>query len=544
MSRKVVDPTAALLQYRNMKGLGANEISQPMARPAERVAMTNHFGHLALLLMLAVSACSRPNPVVCCTDPNDCASIGLNTENERSCEGDLRCVDNICTEVTTCLNNEDCTGGAPFCEEGLCVQCLTDPDCSTDAARCSEEHVCVECLQSEDCPAARPFCDVNAHTCRPCQLDSECASEVCDAETGGCVDSAAVVYAAPDAPAGTACTQANPCSITSAFAIANLVRETVKLAAGTYVANIAVADKKVVVHGDGAILTSNTGTTLAANNRARLRVIGLTIIHADASGAGEAFMCEEGVDHPFVEFEAVTIDTMTEGFLARGCTATVVRSRIHGRSDALLVGAVDDARVTIDQTLIDGGPSGGVGAFNGAVVRVTNSTIVDQNSPSFGALTGTNGVVLVSFSTIVNSVIKCGTGVVSCMETAPHGVCIDNSIIANMLPNAPLNTIEGTRCHIEFSIAHPQTTAPNGVNNQLSVDPLFVDSVAGNYRLEAGSPAVDSANPSSTLTIDFDGNPRPQGAANDRGAFERLERTEFSTSPVDRSATSNRAALE
>lgn len=54
------------------------------------------------------------------------------------------------------------------------------------------------------------------------------------------------------------------------------------------------------------------------------------------------------------------------------------------------------------------------------------------------------------------------------------------------------------------------------------VNPLFVNPSAGDYHLQAGSPAIDvGINLGSFVPNDFEGNPRPQGAGFDIGAFER-----------------------
>jgi hypothetical protein len=62
--------------------------------------------------------------------------------------------------------------------------------------------------------------------------------------------------------------------------------------------------------------------------------------------------------------------------------------------------------------------------------------------------------------------------------------------------------------------------APSGTGI-LSGNPLFVDTLNSNYRLQTGSPDIDSGTSSGASSIDYDGNARPQGSNFDIGAFER-----------------------
>ena len=65
-----------------------------------------------------------------------------------------------------------------------------------------------------------------------------------------------------------------------------------------------------------------------------------------------------------------------------------------------------------------------------------------------------------------------------------------------------------------------------GLNGNISVDPLFVDSAAGDFHLQPGSPAIDAGSPLLAPALDFDGAPRPFDGdgdgtpAFDIGAFE------------------------
>ncbi|MDD3647768.1 MAG: choice-of-anchor Q domain-containing protein [Candidatus Dojkabacteria bacterium] len=56
--------------------------------------------------------------------------------------------------------------------------------------------------------------------------------------------------------------------------------------------------------------------------------------------------------------------------------------------------------------------------------------------------------------------------------------------------------------------------------HDISADPLFVDPDSNDFRLQAGSPAIDAGATLSEVTDDIIGIPRPQGSAYDIGAYE------------------------
>ncbi len=66
----------------------------------------------------------------------------------------------------------------------------------------------------------------------------------------------------------------------------------------------------------------------------------------------------------------------------------------------------------------------------------------------------------------------------------------------------------------------------------VNVDPLFFDPMADDYHIPASSPAVD-AGMNMGVTIDLDGNPRPQGAGYDIGAYEFTPALELQGLPAD-----------
>ncbi|HEU0030603.1 MAG TPA: choice-of-anchor Q domain-containing protein [Kofleriaceae bacterium] len=349
-----------------------------------------------------------------------------------------------------------------------------------------------------------------------CVVDSDCMSGVCDATVGTCVDEGAVLYAAP-AGAGTSCTQSNPCAIATAVSLVDVTRDTLKLASGTYNANIVIADKRVVVHGANATLTSTSGSTLTAKNRARLRVLDLTIVASGASA--KSFECLNGVDAPFVELDNVTLDAMSNPIASGGpCTLTITRSRLNVRSSASLILAGSGADVSIDRSLLGGAGGGGI-LSSAAIIRIKNSVISDQSATGgFSGIAGVGGGVLISYSTIVNSNMTCGNGSAASCNGTLNGVCLDNSIV---FATTGTNVISSPSCSANHTLLSPQSIQV-GSTNLLGVDPAFVSQGTGDFHLQAGSPALDKGDPTVVNPIDFDGTSRPQGAAADLGAFERV----------------------
>jgi parallel beta-helix repeat protein len=60
----------------------------------------------------------------------------------------------------------------------------------------------------------------------------------------------------------------------------------------------------------------------------------------------------------------------------------------------------------------------------------------------------------------------------------------------------------------------------NTLSNNLTTNPRFVNAAAGDFHLQAGSPAIDRGVTVSKVSTDCDKKPRPQGAGFDMGAYE------------------------
>ncbi len=69
------------------------------------------------------------------------------------------------------------------------------------------------------------------------------------------------------------------------------------------------------------------------------------------------------------------------------------------------------------------------------------------------------------------------------------------------------------------------------VSDNLTSDPMFTDPGKANFRLKAGSPAINKGAPLSVVQTDLDGVVRPQGGVIDIGAYEHNTTTTTTTAP-------------
>lgn len=92
----------------------------------------------------------------------------------------------------------------------------------------------------------------------------------------------------------------------------------------------------------------------------------------------------------------------------------------------------------------------------------------------------------------------------------------NDSILSSIIWGNTGSTPIDPACAVNYSVVDPSYAGGTG---NVRVDPLFV--AAGDFHIQATSPARGAADPASTITVDRDFEPRPQTAgAKDCGADE------------------------
>lgn len=408
--------------------------------------------------------------------------------------------------LTACENPYYCEGKNPLdsCVVGDQMGCDSQADCTEPGkAVCDLEgsQTCVQCTatMAEACTGDTPVC--GGASCRGCTADAECGGDGVCLPSGACTTADKVAFVSQQGTDNAMCTKAAPCAKVSS-ALALTPARTFIHVTGTIDDTVAITSGNVTIFGGpNARLTHTPGTAaaLTMSGNSRVEISNLEIYQAAGDGIS--------VNGSAVLSMTTSKVTGSSGIgirMDRG-ELKLHRSQIQGNRGGGL--AFVDAKFQIINNFIasNGGMSSNIGGANFVEVSMSVAgNLFELNTVSRNAVA----------SSTVPAGVRC-VGILMPLKLSSNIVYANSQLLGNGITG--LQVSSDANCAWTHSNIGPMGVA--GATN-LSTDPMFVNADGNNFHLGPTSPARDKADPASTVTIDFDGDVRPQGAAPDIGADE------------------------
>lgn len=474
-----------------------------------------HLQHVRWVCALALllSACTKPNPRSCADGICDDPAFPF-CDVDGTLEGTpMACVSVDCApgELVACRGDEALRCNATGNDLDV-VQCQLGCDPGANG--------CVSCTSDAQCANPTPICDTSAGICQACIADDDCASRVCDVDTGACLAESEVVYASPTGGVDAACTQADPCNLSRAAALAsaNPLRETVRMLPGRYSEELEITSGSVVLVGTGAeFQPASFSDGIRSLHSANVTIRGLTM-----SFVGELRCDGKSGDMTSTDVAELHLRDLELRFDFTGTSLFVQCKASMDRVTAVLdnhfLGILSDTTFAADRVrFTNPNPQGAGGVVpEGANLDISILNCVFEES-TFGFFPD-DAAPASRLVFAFNTILAGGTGQEALGCDGEATALLENNIVVRSNDNDAAD-LKGT-CVATNNIFFPQSTP---IPNNLIVDPQFVDLSTYDLHLRDTSPAVDAAMPSSGLDPDddFEGTARPQGDAKDIGALER-----------------------
>jgi len=481
---------------------------------------------ILLLGLVAVVACSKPNPDACCVTDEQCAQLGAG--DLRPCDVGQACDPSFTCVAAECATSADCTSpDAPVCSLGLCVSnCRVDADCADVAGRplCAADGVCVGCETDDQCPAEAALCDTSSRSCRGCIADDECASGVCVEADGRCAEDAEIIYVSAGGTDTGSCPVAAPCaSLEFALQLVRADRSIIHVTGGQLdVTTSLMPVQATTIDGTGTRLLKPLNSpllSLAAGGAAFLVTVeGVSVINATT-----ALTFDVGTNKSLRLFAA----TLDHADVAASGTLEIRRSIIRSTTASCTNGTlnVEDSELhdlfTHVQSMVCQAAIrrnqftnvfDGIIEGSGGLLEVTNNVFVTPSEfTDLINVGGHSSGSVIAFNTIVNSSsVTDSAAAITCDGT----VEVSSNIFAYN-STSPLQTGCIARASLFDLPGSPDATSSNVAADATT---FFVDRNNGDLHLAAGSPARELGE-AGIVGSDLEGNPRPTTMP-DAGAFE------------------------